>query len=241
MMEVWNSEEEAVRFDEVTFHKTEKSKRDSDILSRDFWCLEALFDVSRLHTFHTDFGRGAEAAKLLKSCYFEKRKKFGPPRKNTSLRNLTCQNKTDSKTCRSLNIYHHPLCLDQLMFCCRVSTCRNIIHKTKKVAPQIAKTIVHVPNVYSLEFSYIFKTTMFKQNVGPLSTQKWDCPVWTHHIPNHLNYTQSHEKCVTFSEIRKMPLAAMPRPTLLMQDEHHQLIASQLAGWPSCLVMPFAS
>ena len=28
MMEVWNSEEETVRFDEVTFHKTEKSKRE---------------------------------------------------------------------------------------------------------------------------------------------------------------------------------------------------------------------
>ena len=188
--------------------------------------------MSRLHTFHTDFGRGAEAAKLLKSCYFEKRKKFGPPRKNTSLRNLTCQNKTDSKTCRSLNIYHHPLCLDQLMFCCRVSTCRNIIHKTKKSCFSNRKN--------PLEILYIFNDS-FKQIVGPLCAQKWDCPVWTHHIPNHLNYTQSHEKCVTFSEIRKMPLAAMPRPTLLMQDEHHQLIASQLAGWPSCLVMPFAS
>ena len=35
MMEVWNSEEEAVRFDEVTFHKTEKSKREIQISCRE--------------------------------------------------------------------------------------------------------------------------------------------------------------------------------------------------------------
>ena len=77
------------------------------------------------------------------------------------------------------------------------------------------------PTCTHWSFCTFSKRLSFKQIVGPLSAQKWDCPVWTHHIPNHLNYTQSHEKCVTFSEIRKMPLCCYA-PT----DTAH-------AGWTS--------